>query len=83
MPVPLSYYSPLVGGLPGATRLGMEPTYYWDGLRSEARNWLRDNTRPGQTIHFASFPHPGSTFARLGSCPADWTGSIAAHLPGM
>src|SRR5262249_6877250 len=30
MPVPLSYYSPLVGGLPGATRMGMEPTYYWD-----------------------------------------------------
>ena len=32
MPVPLAYFSPLVGGLPGAARLGMEPTYYWDGL---------------------------------------------------
>src|SRR5262249_7336407 len=28
MPVPLSYFSPVVGGLPGATALGMEPTYY-------------------------------------------------------
>src|SRR5262249_46342248 len=36
MPVPLAYYSPLVGGLPGATALGMEPTYYWDALNPEA-----------------------------------------------
>ena len=35
MPVPLSYFSPIVGGLPGATALGMEPTYYWDGLDSD------------------------------------------------
>ena len=32
MPVPLSYFSPLIGGLPGAAKLGMEPTYFWDGL---------------------------------------------------
>ena len=30
MPVPLSYYSPLIGGLPGAAAIGMEPTFYWD-----------------------------------------------------
>src|SRR5262249_28047845 len=29
---PLSYYTDLVGGLPGAARLGLEPTYYWDAL---------------------------------------------------
>ena len=46
MPVPLSYFSPLVGGLPGATALGMEPTYYWDALSPEARRWLAEHTEP-------------------------------------
>jgi 4-amino-4-deoxy-L-arabinose transferase-like glycosyltransferase len=56
LPVPLSYFSPLVGGLPGAARLGMEPTYYWDALDEEARRWLRDHTRDGETIRFATYP---------------------------
>jgi hypothetical protein len=53
MPVPLSYFSPIVGGLPGAAALGMEPTYYWDALTPEARQWLAANTPPGRTIVFA------------------------------
>ncbi len=69
LPVPLSYYSPLVGGLPGAARLGMEPTYYWDGLSSEARQWLRDNTLPGQTIHFATFPSSWLYLRQTGELP--------------
>jgi len=56
MPVPLSYYSPLVGSLPGAARIGMEPTYYWDALGPEARRWLREHTGPTETIRFSSFP---------------------------
>jgi 4-amino-4-deoxy-L-arabinose transferase-like glycosyltransferase len=56
MPVPLSYYSPLVGGLPGATALGMEPTYYWDALDQDARHWLSEHTPPGRTIVFRTFP---------------------------
>jgi len=56
MPTPLAYYSPLVGGLPGAARLGMEPTYYWDALDADARAWLRERTEPGRTIQFATFP---------------------------
>ena len=52
MPVPLSYFSPVVGGLPGATKLGMEPTYYWDAFSPEARRWLADNTLPGHTFAF-------------------------------
>ena len=44
MPVPLSYYSPLCGGLPGAARLGMEPTYYWDSLQPEILDWLNSHT---------------------------------------
>jgi len=56
MPMPLSYFSPLVGGLPGATALGMEPTYYWDALDPEARHWLAEHTPPGRTIVFRTFP---------------------------
>ncbi len=56
MPVPLSYYSPIVGGLPGATALGMEPTYYWDGLTDEALDWLNRQTPPGHKIRFSTFP---------------------------
>ncbi len=54
MPVPLSYYSPAVGGLYGASRLGMEPTYYWDGLSDEALDWLNEHTPPGYRVRFAS-----------------------------
>src|SRR5205823_940928 len=56
MPVPLSYYSPLVGGLPGATRLGMEPTYYWDALQPEILDWLNSHTAPGQKVMFSRYP---------------------------
>jgi 4-amino-4-deoxy-L-arabinose transferase-like glycosyltransferase len=56
MPVPLSYFSPIVGGLPGATRLGMEPTYFWDGLTGDALDWLNENTPPNGRIEFATFP---------------------------
>jgi len=56
MPVPLSYFSPIVGGLPGAAALGMEPTYFWDALSEDARGWLDRNTPPGRTVRFSSRP---------------------------
>jgi hypothetical protein len=56
MPVPLSYFSPIIGGLPGAATLGMEPTYFWDGLSAEAVDWLNANTPPGRSVRFATFP---------------------------
>lgn len=56
MPVPLSYFSPVVGGLPGAVRLGMEPTYFWDALTDEALDWLNRNTPRGGRVRFATFP---------------------------
>ncbi|AGA29186.1 glycosyltransferase family 39 protein [Singulisphaera acidiphila] len=56
MPVPLSYFSPIVGGLPGAAKLGMEPTYFWDALTGDALDWLNDHTPRNQRIEFATFP---------------------------
>ena len=69
MPVPLSYFSPIVGGLPGASRLGMEPTYYWDALDADTLAWLRANTRPGQTIQFSSFPTSWLYLRQTGTLP--------------
>jgi hypothetical protein len=51
---PLSYYTELVGGLGGATRLGLEPTYYWDALDQRALDWLNQNTRPGESVLFCN-----------------------------
>jgi 4-amino-4-deoxy-L-arabinose transferase-like glycosyltransferase len=69
MPVPLSYFSPIVGGLPGATKLGMEPTYYWDALSPVARRWLAEHTLPERTIVFREFPHSWLYLRRTGELP--------------
>jgi 4-amino-4-deoxy-L-arabinose transferase-like glycosyltransferase len=56
MPVPLSYFSPLIGGLPGAAAIGMEPTFYWDALQPEILEWLNANTAPDQKVMFSRYP---------------------------
>jgi 4-amino-4-deoxy-L-arabinose transferase-like glycosyltransferase len=56
MPVPLSYFSPLVGGLPGAAAIGMEPTFYWDALTPEILDWLNVHTSADQKVMFARYP---------------------------
>jgi hypothetical protein len=50
----LSYYSLAIGGLPGATRAGMEPTYYWDSLDREVLDWLAANTAENEKVLFGS-----------------------------
>jgi hypothetical protein len=45
-----------VGGLPGAARLGLEPTYYWDALSDEALAQLDARTPPDGTVLFAANP---------------------------
>ena len=50
----LSYYNLLIGGLPGATRAGMEPTYFWDSLDANAFAWLAANTKQGEKVWFGS-----------------------------
>ncbi len=69
MPVPLSYFSPIVGGLPGATALGMEPTYYWDAFGPEARHWLADHTLPGDTFAFRGWTTSWLYERRTGALP--------------
>ncbi len=48
-PFHLSYYNLLIGGLPGAARLGMEPTYWGDTYRS-ASLWLARHAPEGATV---------------------------------
>jgi len=89
-PVPLSYYSPLTGGLPGATALGMEPTYYWDALSADARAWLRANTPPGRKVRFASYPTAWLYLRDLGELPpailpddpGAWAWYVLQNRPG-
>ena len=57
MPVPLSYFSPAVGGLPGAARLGFEPTYYWDTFTLEVIDWVNRHTAPDRSIAFSLTPY--------------------------
>jgi 4-amino-4-deoxy-L-arabinose transferase-like glycosyltransferase len=52
----LSYYSRVIGGLRGATALGMEPTYYWDSLDRAALDWLAEHTADDEKVAFAAAP---------------------------
>ncbi len=51
----LSYYNAAIGGLPGAVRAGMEPTYWWDGLDRETLKWINDNAPEGTKVRFSAF----------------------------
>lgn len=90
MPVPLSYFSPIVGGLPGAAALGMEPTYFWDGLTDEALDWLNSHTPPGQKVGFATYPtswlylrdHGRLRPAILPNEPGGWSWYVVQNRPG-
>jgi hypothetical protein len=73
MPVPLSYFSPVVGGLSGATAMGMEPTYYWDAFGPHARRWLAENTPPGRTVVFAWFTPSFRYLRHTGELPCGIT----------
>jgi Dolichyl-phosphate-mannose-protein mannosyltransferase len=83
MPVPLSYFSPIVGGLPGAAAIGMEPTYYWDALSPDARRWLAEHTPPGETFVFATNPTSWLYLRRTGELPRRlFPGDADPRFPG-
>jgi hypothetical protein len=52
-PLQLSYYNALIGGLSGAYRAGLEPTFYWDAVTPDVREWLNAHTEQGRTVTFA------------------------------
>ena len=52
----LSFYNRLIGGLKGASALGMEPTYYWDALDRETLAWLAEHTSGDEKVAFGAAP---------------------------
>jgi hypothetical protein len=58
-PFQLSYYNLLVGGLPGAERLGLELTYWNDAVDDSLLNELAARARPGETAALVPTLYPG------------------------
>ena len=54
--------TPLIGGLSGASRAGLEPTYYWEAVTPDVLDWLNSHTEPG---HSVAFVFPAITFEYL------------------
>jgi hypothetical protein len=52
----LSYYSETVGGLPGATQIGLESTY-WCETYTEALEYLNNNAQAGDTVWVDPWSH--------------------------
>ena len=57
-PCQLSYYNLTVGGLRGAARIGMEPTYWQDSLTREFQQEVTRRVPRGATIDLAPRLHP-------------------------
>ncbi len=55
-PCELGYYNLLVGGPPGAEKLGMEPTYWGDSVTWEAFDWLKADHKSSRKARVAFFP---------------------------
>ena len=86
----LSYYNLLIGGLPGATAAGMEPTYWWDGLDRRVLDWLHENTARHQKIRFNSYLQDNLTLMRRwetlrpatgGDAPGEYRWYVLQHRP--
>jgi hypothetical protein len=56
-PFGLSYYNALVGGLPGAERLGLELTYWGDAVDGVLLDRLAHVAQPGQTAALVPTMH--------------------------
>ena len=69
----LSHYNLLIGGLSGAVRRGMEPTYYWDSLDREVLTWINRHVPPGDKIALAAGPSESlALMRRWGMLTRDW-----------
>ncbi|AMV37249.1 ArnT family glycosyltransferase [Planctomyces sp. SH-PL62] len=62
-PFGLSYYNLLVGGLPGAERLGLEPTYWGDAVDRLLLDELARRVEPGEVVALAPTLYPGQGVA--------------------
>lgn len=81
-PFGLSYYSELIGGLPGAVRLGMEPTYWGDTYLAAAA-WLSRHAPAGATawIDPVGVESMMAMYRNLGILRADIRTSAGPMIP--
>lgn len=57
-PVQTSYYNATVGGLWGAEKLGLEPTYWGDSLTPQLLEKVAASCPPGSEVHVSPVLHP-------------------------
>jgi len=78
----LSFYGETTGGLSGAVRLGMEPTYWGDTYLSAA-GWLNEHAPPGATawIDPVGVESMMAMYRALGMLRADIRTSAGAVIP--
>lgn len=62
-PFGLSYYNVMVGGLPGAERLGLELTYWNDPIDGALLERLVREVQPGESVALAPSLYPGQGIA--------------------
>ena len=60
----LSYYSEAIGGLPGATKLGLETTY-WCETYSAALDYINSNARKGDSVWVDWWSHDVMVYYQL------------------
>lgn len=86
----LSYYNGLIGGLPGATAVGMEPTYYWDGLDRDVFFWLEIHCLESEKVYYSACSWAnlrllqkwGSLNRAFATSPADAQWYVVQNRPG-
>lgn len=61
-PFYLSDYNGLVGGLPGANRLGMETTYWMESVDSEVIRFVNENASPNAAVTVFPYSEMGRQF---------------------
>jgi hypothetical protein len=66
----LSYYNLTVGGLPGAARLGLEISYWGDGVTRNLLAATAERVPSGGTVAVLPTLHPGQWNELLLQCPA-------------
>ena len=90
-PFGLSYYNALVGGLPGAERLGLELTYWSDAIDNVLLDRLARDGAAGDSAAMAPTLYPGQgklttgfnrTLARRGDHPPGRGGGDASRVAG-
>lgn len=54
-PYGMSYFSPVVGGLPGAEALGMEVSYYGEAVDRGSFDAINARAKPGESVAYGPF----------------------------